>query len=75
MTDQDKDKRIAELEAQLSAATSAPAPTGDVRADAVAAQEATDALTPTPTQAELDAAKRGENPDGKGYKTRQAKAN
>ncbi len=43
----------------------------DVRAAAVAAMEEVEAMTPTPTQSELDAIKRGE-PGG--YKTRQSKA-
>lgn len=51
----------------------------DVRARAVADAEAADAEVPTPTQAELDAIKRGEHSleAGKsgGYRTRQAKAN
>lgn len=47
----------------------------DVRARAVADAEAADAEVPTPTQAELDAVKRGEQPKSGGYRTRQAKAN
>lgn len=41
----------------------------DVRAAAVAAMEEVEAMTPTPTQAELDAMMRGDS-----YKTRQTKA-
>ncbi len=53
-----------------------PVDQDDVRARAVADGEAADAEVPTPTQAELDAVKRGETV-GKsaGYRTRQAKAN
>ena len=49
----------------------------DVRARAVADAEAADAEVPTPTQAELDAIKRGDHQAAKsvGYRTRQAKAN
>jgi hypothetical protein len=45
----------------------------DVRARAVAAAEEADAETPSPTQEELDAVKRGDHHPSK-YKTRQAKA-
>jgi len=46
----------------------------DVRARAVAAMEDVEATEPTPTQAELDAIKRGEHQAKASYKTRQTKA-
>ena len=45
------------------------------KADIVAETDAAMDETPTPTQAELDAMKLGENHKAAGYKTRQAKAN
>lgn len=46
----------------------------DIRANAVAAMEDIEATEPTPTQAELDAIKRGEHHSKASYKTRQTKA-
>ena len=58
--------------------TAANSGSDDVRSRAVAAAEEMDALTPTPTQEELDRAKLGSAADGAksgAYKTRQTRAN